>query len=82
MVLARQTVLGIDQHFAHDAFQRVLHQKIVADQVFTTGHKRALAETKVEASVARCLRTPPYGANRKGFESALGTAYAATATGA
>ena len=64
MVFARKPVLaGIDQHLAHDTLQGVLHQEIVADQVFP-GHERALAETKVEASVARCLRTPPNGATR------------------
>src|SRR5215207_8913128 len=29
----------------------------------------AKARSKVEASVARCLRTPPYGATRKDFVS-------------
>lgn len=37
---------------------------------------------KVQASVARCLRTPPYAAKRKGLSFGLVTAYAATATGA
>ena len=37
---------------------------------------------KVQASVARCLRTPPYAARRKGLSFGLATAYAATATGA
>jgi len=36
----------------------------------------------VQASVARCLRTPPYAAKRKGFIFGFVTAYAATATGA
>ena len=34
---------------------------------------------KVQASVARCLRTPPYAAKRKGLVSATRTAYAARA---
>ena len=34
---------------------------------------------KVQASVARCLRTPPYAARRKGLVSATRTAYAARA---
>ncbi len=42
--------------------------------------KRAVG--KVQASVARCLRTPPYAARRKGLDFGLVTAYAATATGA
>ena len=36
----------------------------------------------MQASVARCLRTPPYAARRKGLDFGLVTAYAATATGA
>src|SRR6056297_3269844 len=36
----------------------------------------------MQASVARCLRTPPYAARRKGLSFGLVTAYAATATGA
>ena len=35
---------------------------------------------KVEASVARRLRAPPYAAKRKGFGLGTSTAYAATAT--
>ena len=34
---------------------------------------------KVQASVARCLRTPPYAARRKGLVSATRAAYAARA---
>lgn len=37
---------------------------------------------KVQVSVARYLRTPPYGANRKGLALVLRAAYAASATGA
>jgi len=37
---------------------------------------------KVQVSVARYLRTPPYGANRKGLVLVLRAAYAASATGA
>ena len=37
---------------------------------------------KVQASVARRLRTPPYPARGKGLSFGLVTAYAATATGA
>ena len=37
---------------------------------------------EMQASVARCLRTPPYAARRKGLSFGLVTAYAATATGA
>lgn len=36
----------------------------------------------VQASVARCLRTPPYAARRKDLSFGVVTAYAATATGA
>ena len=36
----------------------------------------------MQASVARCLRTPPYAARRKGLISVFRTAYAARATGA
>ncbi len=37
---------------------------------------------KMQVSVARYLRTPPYAARRKGLSFGLVTAYAATATGA
>ena len=37
---------------------------------------------KVQASVARCLRTPPYAAKRKDLDLVLRAAYAASATGA
>ena len=39
-------------------------------------------ERRMQASVARCLRTPPYAARRKDLDFGLVTAYAATATGA
>ena len=39
-------------------------------------------ERKVQVSVARYLRTPPYGANRKGLVLILRAAYAASAIGA
>ena len=41
-----------------------------------------ISENRMQASVARCLRTPPYTARCKGLDFGLVTAYAATATGA
>lgn len=38
-----------------------------------------MIKDEVQASVARCLRTPPYAARRKGLVSATRTAYAARA---
>ena len=46
------------------------------------GTQRCNGLGKVQASVARCLRTPPYVARRKGLDLVLRTAYAASATGA
>jgi len=43
------------------------------------GALRKDAGGEVQASVARCLRTPPYAARRKGLVSATRTAYAARA---
>src|SRR6185312_9214337 len=58
----------LGQHLADDAAQRVLGKDVVADEIL--GHQCRFApsaltssarKTKVEASVARCLRTPPDG---------------------
>ncbi|CAH1700007.1 hypothetical protein BOSEA1005_13060 [Hyphomicrobiales bacterium] len=38
------------------------------------------SKKRVEVSVARYLRTPPYTAKRKDFDLGTSTAYAATAT--
>ena len=66
VVLAGQAGLRhLGKHFAHEAAQGVLGEHVVADEVF--GHRREgsaagaplATKGKVEASVARCLRTPP-----------------------
>ncbi len=41
-----------------------------------------MTQGKMQVSVARYLRTPPYAARRKDLSFGLVTAYAATATGA
>ena len=82
--IARQALgCGVGEDLANHALERVLHQKVVADEVLR--HSRTGSEEreeKVEASVARRLRAPPYGATRKDLVSVSETAYAATATGA
>ena len=47
-----------------------------------SGNQHETGGGKVQVSVARYLRTPPYAARRKGLSFGLVTAYAATATGA
>ena len=77
MMLAGQAVARrIRQHASHHAAKSVLRQKIVADVIrahcapvrgpYQAGPQ---ARKKVEASVARCLRTPPAGATRQDFDS-------------
>ena len=79
MMLAGKAGAGdFGQHLADHAAQRVLGEDVVADQIFShmPANPRCPArqigavtapEKEVEASVARCLRTPPYGANRQGL---------------
>ncbi|BAQ49645.1 hypothetical protein Maq22A_1p37310 (plasmid) [Methylobacterium aquaticum] len=88
MVLAGQAVARrIAQNLAHDVAQGILHQEIVANQIvchqpLPGAASLAGREFEVEASVARCLRTPPIRCYPVGLRLVLGTAYAATATGA
>ena len=68
MVLTRQAMLArIDKDAPDHAAKRFLDQKVVSDHIFwhrTLSHHK----NKVEASVARRLRAPPYAARRKGFD--------------
>ncbi len=80
MMGAREAVTpDVGEDAPHDAAQGLLHHEIVADQI--SGHSRSVAKIpgkanaadqrveagneEVEASVARRLRAPPYGATRK-----------------
>ena len=74
MMLAGQAgARHLGHDLADDAAKRVLGEDVVAYLVVGHGPgmpKRGARapEKKMEASVARCLRTPPYDANRKDFE--------------
>ena len=75
MMVAGQAACGdVGEHLAHDAAQRVLGEQVVADEVESwtsdtpiPGAHATREKVKVEASVARCLRTPPESANRSGL---------------
>src|SRR6516225_9937172 len=76
MMLARYALAHrIAEHAAHHAFERVLHEEIIADQVGRHVARVSAARcAKAEASVAGRLQTPPYAAKRKGL---ISEAYAA-----